>query len=189
MPEVRPQLYTVGHSTLSIEEFLSLLTGAGVKALVDVRRFPGSRRHPQFGADALADSLRSVGIDYESFREELGGRRSRKDVEGTSVTLPDNSAWRNSSFRAYADYMSTPAFATGLERLEVLGRERPTAFMCAEAHPSRCHRRLIADTLLARGWRVVHILSGGREQEHTFTPDAVVDGDRVHYPAQPSLDL
>jgi uncharacterized protein (DUF488 family) len=152
-----------------------------------VRRFPGSRRHPQFGADALAASLRSEGIGYEPFGEQLGGRRSRKDVEGMGVELPDNSAWRNASFRAYADYLSTPAFAAGLERLEALGGGRPTAFMCAEAHPSRCHRRLIADALLARGWPVVHILSGGREQEHAFTPDAVVDGDRVHYPAQPSL--
>lgn len=183
-------LKTVGHSTLPIEDFLTLLTGAGVRAVADVRRYPGSRRHPQFGADALAGSLRGADIDYVSFREQLGGRRSRKDVEGTGVTPPDNSAWRNSSFRAYADYMSTPAFAAGLERLEALGRERSTAFMCAEAHPSRCHRRLIADALLARGWRVVHILSGGREQEHTFTPDAVVDGERVHYPAaQPAFDL
>jgi uncharacterized protein (DUF488 family) len=186
---MKPEIYTVGHSTLPIEDFLSLLTGAGVEAVADVRRFPGSRRHPQFGADALAGSLRAEGIDYESFREQLGGRRSRKDVEKTGVVLPDNSAWRNSSFRAYADYMSTPAFVAGLERLEVAGGERPTAFMCAEAHPSRCHRRLIADALLARDWRVIHILSGGGRAEHTFTPDAVVEGDRVHYPAQPSLDL
>lgn len=182
-------IYTVGHSTLAIEEFLALLGGAGVEAVADVRRFPGSRRHPQFGADALAESLRAEGIDYESFREQLGGRRSRKDVEGAGVTPPDNSAWRNASFRAYADYMSTPAFAAGLERLEALGRERPTAFMCAEAHPSRCHRRLVADALLARGWRVVHILSGGRRQEHDYTPDAVVDGERVRYPPQPSLEV
>jgi uncharacterized protein (DUF488 family) len=186
---MKPEIYTVGHSTLPIEDFLSLLAGAGVNAVADVRRFPGSRRHPQFGADALAESLRLQGIDYESFREQLGGRRSRQDVVGTGVTPPDNSAWRNSSFRAYADYMSTPAFAAGLERLEGLGTDRLTAFMCAEAHPSRCHRRLIADALRARGWRVLHILSGGRKEEHAFTPDALVDGDRVHYPAQPSLDV
>ena len=127
MPEVRPQIYTVGHSTHPIEVFLSLLTGAGVEAVADVRRFPGSRRHPQFGADALADSLRSAGIAYEPFREQLGGRRSRKDAEAAGAALPDNSAWRNSSFRANADYMSTPAFAVGLERLEALGSDRPTA--------------------------------------------------------------
>jgi uncharacterized protein (DUF488 family) len=189
MADLKPQIYTVGHSTHPIEDFLSLLTNAGVEAIADVRRFPGSRRHPQFGADALAGSLRSAGIDYEPFREELGGRRSRKDAEGAGAELPDNSAWRSASFRAYADYMSTPAFAAGLERLEALAGERPTAFMCAEAHPSRCHRRLVADALLARGWRVVHILPGGREEEHTFIPDAVVDGDRVYYPAQPTLDL
>jgi uncharacterized protein (DUF488 family) len=186
---MQPDIYTVGHSTHPIEDLLSLLKGAGVEAIADVRRYPGSRRHPQFGADALAGSLRSEGIDYESFREELGGRRSRKDVEAAGAAPPDNSAWRSASFRAYADYMSTAAFAAGLERLEALAGERRTAFMCAEAHPSRCHRRLIADALLARGWRVVHILPDGRRQEHTFIPDAVVDGSRVHYPAQPSLDV
>jgi uncharacterized protein (DUF488 family) len=184
---MKPEIFTVGHSTHPIERFLALLGGAGLEAIADVRRFPGSRRNPQFGADALAESLRSEGIDYESFREELGGRRSRKDAEGASP--PDNSAWRNASFRAYADYLSTEAFAAGLERLEALARRRRTAIMCAESHPSRCHRRLVADVLLARGWRVVHLLPDGREEEHAFTPDAVVEGDRVHYPAQPSLDV
>ena len=181
------EIFTVGHSTHPIERFLSLLRDADIEAIADVRRFPGSRRNPQFGADALAESLRSEGIDYEPFREQLGGRRSRKDSEDASP--PDNSAWRNASFRAYADYMSTDAFATGLERLEALARRRRTAIMCAESHPSRCHRRLLADTLLARNWRVVHLLPDGRQEEHTFTPDAVVEGDRLHYPAQPSLDL
>jgi uncharacterized protein (DUF488 family) len=184
---MKPEIFTVGHSTHPIETFLSLLRDAGMEAIADVRRFPGSRRHPHFGADALAESLQSQGIDYEPFREELGGRRSRKDAEGASP--PDNSAWRNASFRAYADYMSTDAFAAGLEGLEALARRRRTAVMCAESHPSRCHRRLIADALLARGWRVVHLLPGGRKEEHAFTPDAVVQEERVHYPAQPSLDV
>ena len=155
-----------------------------------MRRFPGSRRNPQFGAGALERSLREEGIAYASFREELGGRRSKKDLAaGGGAAPPDNSAWRSASFRAYADYMSTPLFAAGLERLEETARRRRSAVMCAEAHPSRCHRRLIADALLARGWRVLHLLPDGRLQEHAFTPDAVVTGDRVHYPAQPALDV
>ncbi|HEV2727296.1 MAG TPA: DUF488 domain-containing protein [Solirubrobacterales bacterium] len=186
---MKPEIFTVGHSTHPIERFLSLLRDARIEAIADVRRFPGSRRNPQFGADALAESLGSQDIDYEPFREQLGGRRSRKDVEAAGASPPDNSAWRNASFRAYADYMSTDAFAAGLERLEALAGRRRTAFMCAESHPSRCHRRLIADALLARGWRVVHLLPGDRTEEHAFTPDAVVEGERVHYPAQPSLDV
>lgn len=184
---MKPEIFTVGHSTHPIEQFLSLLREAGIEAIADVRRFPGSRRNPQFGADALAESLRSQDIDYEPFRDQLGGRRSKRDAEGASP--PDNSAWRNASFRAYADYMSTDAFAAGLERLEALAAQRRTAFMCAESHPSRCHRRLIADALLARNWRVIHLLPGGRKEEHAFTPDAVVEGKCVHYPAQPSLEV
>jgi len=184
------EILTVGHSTHPIERFLTLLGGAGVESIADVRRFPGSRRHPQFGADALEESLREEGIAYESFREELGGRRSKKDVAAAGGDPPpDNSAWRNDSFRNYADYLSTAAFGAGLERLEETARKRRSAVMCAEAHPSRCHRRLIADVLLARGWRVLHLLPDGRLQEHSFTPEAVVEGDAVHYPGQPTLDV
>lgn len=186
---MKREIFTVGHSTHPIETFLSLLRDAGIEAIADVRRFPGSRRHPQFGADALARSLDDAGIDYESFRDQLGGRRSQREVQAASATPPDNSAWRNASFRAYADYMSTDDFAEGLERLEALAARRRTAFMCAESHPSRCHRRLIADALLARDWQAVHLLPAGRTEAHSFTPDAVVEGDSVHYPAQPALDV
>lgn len=184
---MQSEILTVGHSTHEIERFLALLSEAGVEVVADVRRFPGSRRHPQFGAASLEKSLREKGVGYEPLGEELGGRRSKKDVAAGGDTLPDNSAWRNASFRAYADYLWTPAFAAGLERLEEIAQERRAAVMCAEAHPSRCHRRLIADVLLARGWRVLHLLPDGRLQEHAFTPEAVVEGGRVHYPAQPSL--
>jgi uncharacterized protein (DUF488 family) len=186
---MQSEILTVGHSTHEIERFLTLLSGAEVEVVADVRRFPGSRRHPQFGADALEKSLREVGIGYEPFGEELGGRRSKKDAATGGDPPPDNSAWRNASFRAYADYLWTPAFAAGLERLEEMAQERRAAVMCAEAHPSRCHRRLIADVLLAREWRVFHLLPDDRLQEHTFTPEAVVDAGSVHYPAQPSLDV
>lgn len=185
---MQSEILTVGHSTHEIERFLALLSGAQVEVVADVRRFPGSRRNPQFGAASLEASLREKGIGYEPFGGELGGRRSKKDVAAAEGDLlPDNSAWRNASFRAYADYLWTPAFAAGLERLEEIARERRAAVMCAEAHPSRCHRRLIADVLLARGRRVLHLLPDGRLQEHAFTPEAVVEAGRVHYPAQPSL--
>jgi uncharacterized protein (DUF488 family) len=185
-----PEIFTVGHSTHDIERFLSLLREIRIELVADVRRFPGSRRHPQFGAAALAKSLQGEGVGYEALGESLGGRRSRREVEAAVPgPLPDNSAWRNASFRAYADYMSTPAFAAGLERLERLGRRQRTAIMCAEARPSRCHRRLIADALLARGWQVVHLLPDGHIEEHAFTPDAVTEREDVHYPAHPSLDI
>jgi uncharacterized protein (DUF488 family) len=184
------EILTVGHSTHPIDRFLSLLRDAAVEAVADVRRFPGPRRNPQFGADALARSLGIDGIEYEPLGGPLGGRRSRREAEAAAeAPLPDNSAWRNASFRAYADYMWTPPFAAGLERLEELARNHRTAVMCAESHPSRCHRRLIADALLARGWRVVHLLADGRLEDHTLTPDAVVEDGRVHYPPQPSLDV
>jgi uncharacterized protein (DUF488 family) len=186
---VRPEIFTVGHSTHPIERFLSLLGEARIEAVADVRRFPGSRRHPQFGAGALSESLAARGIDYEPFGEELGGRRSRRDAEAAGREPPDNSAWRSASFRAYADYMWAPAFGAGLVRLEQLSQRRRSAVMCAEAHPSRCHRRLIADALHARGWRVVHLLPDGPLEQHSLTPGAVVEGEQVHYPAQPSLGV
>jgi uncharacterized protein (DUF488 family) len=152
--------------------------------VADVRRYAGSRRNPQFGAEPLARSLASAGIGYEQFGDSLGGRRSRE-----SSARVDNSAWQNPAFRAYADHMWTPEFDAGLQRLEGLARDRRTAIMCAEAHPSRCHRRLIADALLARGWTVVHLLADGRREPHALSPHSVIDDGRVSYPPQPSLDL
>jgi uncharacterized protein (DUF488 family) len=184
----QPEILTVGHSTHPIERFVALLSGAGVEAIADVRRYPGSRRNPQFGAEALAGSLAGAGIGYESFGEELGGRRSSKRRPagaGSGESPPDNSAWRNASFSAYADYMSTLEFQRGLERLEALAAERRTAVMCAEAHPSRCHRQLIADALLARGRRVLHLLRDGALEPHALNEHAVVAGERVSYPGPP----
>jgi uncharacterized protein (DUF488 family) len=179
-----PEILTVGHSTHPIEAFVALLRGAGIELVADVRRYPGSRRNPQFGAEALAASLAESGIDYERFGDSLGGRRSRQ------ASAPvDNSAWENAAFRAYADHMWSPDFAAGLERLERLARRWRTAIMCAEAQPSRCHRRLIADALLARGWTVVDLLADGRLEAHTATPHAVITDGRVSYPSQPSLGL
>jgi uncharacterized protein (DUF488 family) len=173
----------VGHSTHPIEAFVRLVGDAGVDLVADVRRYPGSRRNPQFGTRPLAGSLGEAGIGYEQFGESLGGRR-RPDPQRT-----ENAAWRVDAFRGYADHMRSQEFQAGLAALERLAQERPTAIMCAEAHPSRCHRRLIADALLARGWSVVHLLGGGGREPHELSPHAVVDGDRVRYPGQPTLDI
>ena len=177
------EIVTVGHSTHPIDEFMALLEAADVELIADVRRFPGSRRNPQFGSQVLEQSLEQAGIDYRAMCESLGGRRTA-DPERS-----DNVGWENRAFRGYADYTSSSEFATGLEQLERLARERRTAVMCAEAHPSRCHRRLIADALLARGWDVTHLLADGRREPHTLPPHAVVEAGRVSYPAQPTLGI
>lgn len=164
-----PSVFTIGHSTRSIEDFLALLREHAIEALVDVRRYPGSRRHPHFAQDALRAALETAGIAY-FWLPELGGRRApRKDSP--------NTAWRNAGFRGYADYMETPPFAAALARLlELLAAQR-TAYMCAEQAWQQCHRGLISDALKARGVTVVHILAPGRTQLHPYTePARVVDG-------------
>lgn len=169
-------LFTVGHSTRPLGEFLALLGAHRITRVVDVRRFPGSRRHPQFGRDALAGALSDAGIEYVH-EEELGGRR-----ESAGADSP-NRAWRNPSFRAYADHMASPAFEAALARALHDALDRPTAVMCAEAVPWRCHRQLIADAALARGWRVLHILGPDRADPHALHPEArVLEGGRVVYP-------
>lgn len=155
------EVLSVGHSTHPIERFLRLLGAAGVEALADVRRYPGSRRNPQFNAGALAGALEGAGIAYLPLGEQLGGRRGSARRRGRSA-----SGWRNPSFAAYADHMEGEEFAAGLGRLEELARARRTALMCAEADWRRCHRRLIADALTARGWRVRHLLAPGDAEEH-----------------------
>ena len=163
------KIFTVGHSTRSGEEFAQLLTAHGVQVLVDVRSFPGSRRYPQFNRTALAESLTKVGIDYKH-EPRLGGRRTpRKDSH--------NTAWKNSSFRAYADHMETEEFRKGVEDLRELTRDARVAFMCAEALWWRCHRSLISDYLKAAGHTVVHIIDQTKTEEHPFTTAArIVDG-------------
>jgi uncharacterized protein (DUF488 family) len=173
-------IFTVGHSTLPIERFLGLLRAYGVERLADIRTVPRSRRNPQFNADALAESLRTAGIDYVPMTELGGLRKPRKDSP--------NSGWRSESFRGYADYMQTSEFARGVARLAELGRERRTAIMCAEAVPWRCHRSLVADALAVRGVPVVEILSETSHREHALTPFVRVHGMSVTYPpAQQSL--
>jgi uncharacterized protein (DUF488 family) len=173
-------MMTIGHSTLSIEAFLRALRENGVELLVDVRRYPGSRRHPQFGQEALFAALRDAGIAAE-WREGLGGRRAAlKD----SV----NTGWRESSFRGYADYMQTAAFRAEIDWLVGQAGARPTVVMCAESVPWRCHRALISDAVIARGMLVqdIFVAADGKSSRkaHPLTPFACVDGERVWYPAE-----
>jgi uncharacterized protein (DUF488 family) len=158
------ELFTIGHSTHPANRFVQLLRGYNVAVLCDVRRFPGSRRNPQFNVDALRESLGAADIAYELFGDELGGRR-----KAGKVPHGPSAVWRNDAFRGYAEYMDTPEFAAGLERLEKLARERRTAIMCAEGDWHRCHRRLISDALSERGWRVTHIRPDGRTETHQST--------------------
>ena len=161
-------IYTVGHSTRPQEELIAILKEAGVERLVDVRRFPGSRRHPQFGKEALREGLAREAIAYRH-EPDLGGRRDPR---------PDspNTAWRVAAFRGYADHMASSEFRSALERL-IADPLVPTAVMCAEAQPSQCHRQLIADTLVARGVEVVHLLAPGQRQVHVLNPAAVLHRD------------
>ena len=171
-------IYTIGHSTRELGEFLGLLDAHGVTQVVDVRRYPASRRHPQFAREAFTTALHEIGVAYHH-EPELGGRRAaRRDSA--------NTAWRSAGFRGYADYMETPDFAAALARLRDLARARPTAILCAEAVPWRCHRQLIADALVARGEDVSHILSATRADPHRLSAHAqVLAGGRLRYPAGP----
>jgi uncharacterized protein (DUF488 family) len=145
-----------------------------VERLVDVRSVPRSRHNPQFAGEALAQSLPAAGLDYRHASGLGGFRRARRDSP--------NTCWEHPSFRGYADYMSTADFGAALEQLQREGREQPTCVMCAEAQWWRCHRRLIADALVVRGWRVAHLGLGGAPRDHELTPFAVVDGTEVTYP-------
>ncbi|WP_341953823.1 DUF488 domain-containing protein [Salinibacterium sp. TMP30] len=176
---MRPQtIFTIGHSTHSIEEFIRMLRANDVDRVVDVRTVPGSRHNPQFGEQELSHSLTAEGIRYERIAE-LGGLRhtpaSHKSING---------AWRNKSFRNYADYMQTPEFAEGLRELRAAATESIVAIMCAEAVPWRCHRSLIGDAFLVRDIPVGDIMSATSTKPHALTRFAKVDGDRLWYPPE-----
>lgn len=167
------RLWTIGHSTHSIEAFLSMLESHGIKALADVRRHPGSRRHPQFNAEVLREALAARAIEYVSFHE-LGGRRPPR---------PDsrNTAWRNASFRGYADFMETPEFRAFMQRLNELAERTPTAVMCAESLWWKCHRALISDWEKAHDVEVLHILSENKVETHPYTSAARIIGGELSY--------
>ncbi len=150
-----------------------MLQSFGIRALVDIRRFPGSRKFPHFNKDHLAEALPEVDISYTHL-EELGGRRKKQ--KGSTNTL-----WRNDSFQGYADYMETEEFEEALEKLKAIALKRPTAYMCSEAVWWRCHRSLVSDYLKAKGWEVLHIMAADRADEHPYTSPARVVGDCVFY--------
>lgn len=164
MNDPRSHLFTIGHSTRGAADFVALLTAHQVQTLIDVRAFPGSRRHPQFGRDALQHTLRAAGIGYIHM-VSLGGRRSLP--KGVS---PD-SRWRNPAFAAYAHYATTEPFRTALHELEALARRESVAIMCAEALWWRCHRRIIAEELIKDGFTVTHIMGPGHDEAAKREPE------------------
>jgi uncharacterized protein (DUF488 family) len=168
-------IWTVGHSTRKIDEFLQLLAAGKIELLADVRRFPASRRHPQFNREALIASLADAGIAYEHF-PGLGGRRSAR-LKGSP-----NKAWRVEAFNAYADHLQSAEFQADFDRLIEFVKSQRVAIMCAEALPQQCHRRIIADLLIARGWMVKHLLSSKRIEDHKLPEFARVHGGQVTYP-------
>jgi uncharacterized protein (DUF488 family) len=167
-------IFTVGHSTRTWDDFRDLLRAHGIKRVVDVRTIPRSRHNPHFSRPALAARLRAARIGYVHLAKLGGLRHAKRDSK--------NAGWRNASFRGFADYMQTPEFAAGLQRLLKLAKGKRSTLMCAEAVPWRCHRSLIADALTIRGIRVQHILSGKRCQPHSLTPFGRVRGRTITYP-------
>ncbi len=166
-------IWTIGHSTRTLEAFLELLAANKIQALADVRRFPGSRKYPHFNQVPLQTSLAAAGIEYVPMPELGGRRRPRPDSH--------NTIWRNDSFRGYADYMETDAFHDGIKRLLALTQKRRTAIMCSEAVWWRCHRSMISDYLKANGLTVWHIMDGPECEEHPYTSAARMVGGKLTY--------
>jgi uncharacterized protein (DUF488 family) len=168
------RIFTIGHSTRTIEEFIELLNLSSIKQLVDIRTIPKSRHNPQFGQEELKKSLKNAGIKYQ-YLAELGGLRP-------AVKESTNDAWHNKSFRNYADYMQTEDFQKGIDRLLDIAKDKITAITCAEAVPWRCHRSLVADALLVRKISVCEIISKSSIREHKLTSFAVVNNLEITYP-------
>jgi uncharacterized protein (DUF488 family) len=174
-------VYTIGHSTRPIGEFIDLLRRNGVALLADIRTIPKSRHNPQYWQDALRESLAEAGIGYVYLPGLGGRRRAAKD----SV----NDAWRNASFRGYADHMQSAEFADALASLMALAQEQVTAIMCAEAVPWRCHRSLVGDALLVHGYKVIDIMNATSNRPHVLTGWARVEGTTITYPAENAEDV
>jgi uncharacterized protein (DUF488 family) len=172
------RLYTIGHSTRTLDELVETLRSVGVDLLVDIRAIPRSRHTPQFNRESLSTELPRRGIRYQHMQALGGLRKPRPDSR--------NTAWRNASFRGFADYMESPEFAAALDELRALaGDGRSAAIMCAEAVPWRCHRSLVADALTSHGDTVLHLMGPNKAQPHALTPFARVEGGRVTYPGDP----
>jgi uncharacterized protein (DUF488 family) len=168
------RIYSVGHGARSLDDFVATLGAARIATLVDVRSFPGSRRHPQFGKEALAAALGERGVEY-AWEPRLGGRRKRGPVPSP------NPSWKVDAFRNYADWTDSAEFAAGLAALEARARAAPTAFMCAETHWSQCHRRILSDKLWALRWEVVHLITPFKKELHHPPPFLRIDGTRLRY--------
>lgn len=175
------QIWTIGHSTRTSEAFIAILEHLGIQAIADVRRFPGSKRWPQFASANLEAALSERGIAYE-WIEQLGGRRR-------AAPGPSLSGWRNASFRGYAEHVRSEEFAAGLQRLLCLARQRRTAMMCAEVLWWRCHRALVSDVLKLRGIEVVHIQDEQHLTTHPFTTPARLDEDGLTYDESAGVPL
>ena len=181
MNDLAATIWTIGHSTRPIAEFITILKSFSIELVIDVRHFPGSRRFPHFNKEALEIQLPQNDIEYRHILE-LGGRRKAR---------PDsiNTSWKHPAFRGYADYMASPMFKTGIALLEQLASKQRTAYMCSEAVWWRCHRALISDYLKAKGWIVQHIADVGKSTEHPFTaPARVVNGALTYVPEMPLFD-
>lgn len=166
-------IYTIGHSTRSLEQFIQLLDSFHVKFVADIRSYPGSKRYPHFNKEVLLKSLEDHQITYRHF-PELGGRRKvAKDSK--------NSAWKNESFRAYADHMDDPDFKEGIKQLEQIASQTATTFMCSEAVWWRCHRSLVADFLKWKGWNVRHIMDSDKSTTHPYTKLAKIIDGKLNY--------
>ncbi len=171
----RQTIFTIGHSTRALEELIALLRAHRVRRVIDIRTIPRSRRNPQYNRETLGPTLRSRKIGYVHLKDLGGLRRTKADSK--------NTGWHNASFRGYADYMQTPEFEAGLKRAIRLSAVKPSALMCAEAVPWRCHRSLVADALAARKFPVKHIMSPRSTNKHKLTSFARVRGKRVTYPS------
>lgn len=166
-------LYTIGHSTHSLAQFLDMLQTFDIKILADIRSLPGSRRFPQFNKENLKLSLEEAEIQYMHLTDLGGRRKAKKD----SI----NNRWNNNSFKGYADYMETEEFESAIVKLENIALEQLTAYMCSEAVWWRCHRSMVSDYLKAKGWSVLHIMAKGKVQEHKYTAPARIVNGNVFY--------
>ncbi len=166
-------IFTIGHSTHSIEYFLEMLQSFEIKAIVDIRRFPSSKKFPQFDQENLKTSLEKAGIQYIHLVDLGGRRKADKDSK--------NTIWKNESFRGYADYMETQTFEKAIEQLEQIALKQATAYMCSEAVWWRCHRSMVSDYLKAKGWNVLHIMNIAKVQKHKYTAPARIVDEKVLY--------
>lgn len=166
-------IWTIGHSTRSIDQFIELLHSSNIELVADIRNFPGSKKYPHFNKNELKTTLRQSDISYIHLKN-LGGRRTPKENS-------KNTSWRNAAFRGYADYMETEEFHEGIAELENISLKQRTACMCSEAVWWRCHRSMVADYLKSRGWKVMHIMNIGKETEHPYTSPAKVSSGKLTY--------